>query len=382
VLAPSETYLNYVTITDDVPSVVAPSGKPNYYPHYSEVLGSVYKYKLSKVEESKGKAALLANAFASYTENPFDAKLSGHFLNVNKGFESELAASPAYLPNLPILNSGVDFKYGLEQFRSSSLENMYYSLYYTLPLNVITIINGQQGNPESLIGSRGTSFSKMETLDNNYKFAHYYRNAYTQQTWTRLERSGFSFLDPSVNMALPYGFATPDRKGGGADLNFTWNKAVKLNGIFGIYSSEYADYTRFGGGLEVDFARLAGLGKALTISGSYEQNKEEKGFWNPQTDRIMAGFKIGIWRGISLLGGFQQLTKEFKNPYALADDFAINKTNEILTIGGPQIKISEKANFTLQGGKLSNSVSFTAAGIKDVLDLNKFIMSGMVTVVF
>lgn len=149
-----------------------------------------------------------------------------------------------------------------------------------------------------------------------------------------------------------------------------------------MYSSEFADYTRFGGGLEVDIARMAGLSKALVISGSYEQNKEEKGLYNPQIDRIMAGAKIGIWRGLSLLGGFQQLSKEFKKPYEIVEDFDINKTSEALVIGGPQIKISEKANFILQSGMLSNSISFTADGVKDNVDLDKLIVSGMVTVEF
>ena len=366
----------------------------SYYPYYRTAVptGSEYKYELSQVGALKNKGALLGSASVSFDQEPFEAKLSGNFLNVNKDFEAELAASPAYLPNLPILNSSADLEYSLGQFRAGSLENMYYSLYYTLPLNAITIVAGRQGKPNYVIrgtecgvpnpGGGNVSLYQSACLDNNYKLAHYYRNAYTQQTYTRLERSEFSFLDPSVNMALPYGFATPDRTGGGADLNFTWNKAVNIRGIFGMYSSEEADYTRFGGGVEVNVARLADLNKSLVISGSYEQNKEENGIWNPKTDRIIAGFKIGIWRGLSLLAGFQQLAKEFDNPYVIASDFAVNKTSEILVIGGPQIKISERANFTLQGGSLSNSVSFTANKKEDSIDLDKLIVSGIVTVDF
>ncbi|WP_461252138.1 hypothetical protein, partial [Treponema sp. R8-4-B8] len=147
---------------------------------------------------------------------------------------------------------------------------------------------------------------------------------------------------------------------------------------------ETADYARFGGGLEIDIAHMAGLSKALVISGSYEQNKEEKGKeGNPQIDRIMAGLKAGIWRGLSLSGGFQQLNKEFKNALVVINDPAtgivtLNKTSEMLAIGGPQIKISEGANFSLQGGLLSNSIEGNA--IK--LDLDKYIVSGIVTVEF
>jgi len=350
----------------------------NRYPYYG--VGSpkpVYKSVDSKSLKNKG--ALLANAFASFSNEPIEIKLLGHFLNVNKDFESELAASPAYLPNSSILNSDANLNSALEQFRGSSLENMYYSLYYTLPMNAMTIIMGKAGMPSDVFPG-GKELSENGNLYNNYKFSQYYRNAYTQQTFTRLERDSISYrLDPAVNMALPYGYATPDRKGGDVDLSFVWNKAVNVRGIFGTYSSEDGgDYTRLGGGVEISVARLAGLNKALTISGSYEQNKQEKGLYNPQIDRIMAGAKVGIWRGLSLICGFQQLKKEFKEPIPVVDDIVINKTSEIMGIGGPQIKISERAEFSLQGGLLSNSIESNVVK----LDLDKYIMSGIVTVGF
>jgi hypothetical protein len=375
-----ETYLNFTTV--DLPSATAAS---NIYPYYVTETSTKPLYELSKIDDAKIKGALLGNAFAQYSENPFEAKLSGHFLKTDKDFEAELAASPAYLPNLPILNSDAALEYNLQQFRTGSLENMYYSLYYTLPLNATTIVSGLQGTPGTIFGSRNPIYRNFR-LDNNYKLAQYYRNAYTQQTYTRLERKE-QILDPSVNLALPFGYATPDRKGGDADLNFVWNKAVSLRGVFGMYSSEIADYTRFGGGTEVNIARLAGLGRALAVSGSYEQNKEENGMYDPQIDRIIAGLKIGIWRGLSLIGGFQQLDKKFKNPYVLIDNpevgyLAVNKTNEVLAIGGPQIKISDRANFALQGGLLSNTISFTVDAEEQKMDLNKYIISGTVTVEF
>jgi hypothetical protein len=249
-------------------------------------------------------------------------------------------------------------------------------------MNAANVISGNLGKPDVIFSK--DKLSENGYLYNNYKFSQYYRNAYTQQTFTRRERDTISYrLDPAANMALPYGYATPDRTGGDVDLNFVWNKTVSIRGVFGMYSSEVADYTRFGGGLEINIAHLVNLSKAFIVSGSYEQNKEEKGVFNPKIDRVMAGVKIGIWRGLSLTGGFQQLAKEFKKPIVISDDpdlgiVAINETNEILAIGGPQIKISEKAEFSLQGGLLSNSIK--ANEMK--LDLDKYIMSGMVTMDF
>jgi hypothetical protein len=409
-LKESKMVLSNTTI-DLIPSIAQPTrSDPNIYLYYAPTTIRSYTYELSKIEKFNNKGALLGNAFVSYSDNPFEAKLAWHFLNTDKDFEAELAATPAYLsnlylPNLPILNSDWAFEPSyLQQFRTGSLENMYYSLYYTLPLNAITMVQsefagdrGKPGIPYTIVSCMGSwdnittgsrSLYQMPCLDNNYKLAHYYRNAYTQQTYTRLERKSIA-LDPAVNMALPYGYATPDRSGGVADLSFSWYKAVNVKGVFGMYSSELLDYTRFGVGLEVNVARLAGLGKALTVSGSYEQNKEKKGFYNPQTDRIMAGAKIGIWRGLSLTGGFQLLSKEFENSdkiYYDPDDpdayWEFGETSEMLAIGGPQIKISERANFTLLGGLLSNTVSYVLSGEEKDLALNKYIVSGTVTVEF
>ncbi|MCL2283531.1 MAG: hypothetical protein FWC26_09475, partial [Fibromonadales bacterium] len=192
--ADSVQSLIYVAVDSLIPGIAGPAGN-NLYPYYKTSLPPVdVKYKLSKAGSYKGKDALLVNAFVSFDQQPFEAKLSGNFINVNKGFEAELAASPAYLPNLPILNSDASLEYGLAQFRAGSLENMYYSLYYTLPLNATTIVFSDpnskqvpQGTPSSVIG--GANIYQSPNLANNYKLAHYYRNAYTQQTFTRLERS-------------------------------------------------------------------------------------------------------------------------------------------------------------------------------------------------
>jgi len=371
-----ELYLNYATIN------LLPSGTAaNVYPYYVTATSTKRAYELSRIEGVNA-GALLGNGFVQYSEEPIEVKLTGHFLKTDKDFESELAASPAYLPILPILNSDAALEYNLQQFRTGSLENMYYSLYYTLPLNAITIVSGLLGEPGVILSGRNPIYKNFK-LDNNYKLAQYYRNSYTQQTYTRLERRG-QILDPSVNLALPYGYATPDRTGGDADLSFIWNKAINIRGLFGTYSSEDDNYTRFGGGAEINIARLADLSKAAVVSASYEQGKKGNII---QTDRIMAGFKVGIWRGLSLLGGFQQLGKEFKNPYVLIDDpeagyLAVNKTSEVLVIGGPQVKISERANFNLQGGLLSNTISFAVDGNGKEIELKKYIVSSTVTLEF
>jgi hypothetical protein len=328
-------------------------------------------YRLSRVDGWENQSALLADAFVNYSSGSLEAKLSGHYLKTDVKFESELAASPSYLPMMPILNSNAVFEPSvfdnvLGNFRSGSLESMYSSLYYTLPLNAASMVflsNGALANPD------------QNNLYNNYKFGHYYRNAYSYLAYTRLERDTISaYLDPSVNMALPYGYATPDRKGGDAALSINWDDAILLRGIFGKYASETSDYTRLGGGLLVKIGRLADLPKPLDISASYEQNKEKDGL-EREAARIMAGFDAGIWRGLSLIGGVQLLDKKFGVPY----EGIVEKTSEMLVLGGPSIKMSEMSSFVLQGGLLSNSISAVSG---EELDISKYLVSGIVKVGF
>jgi hypothetical protein len=339
------------------------------YPYYA--IRKNTEYRNSKIDESINQAAFLADVFVEYADNSLEAKLSGHYLKTDIGFESELAANPSYVPQMPILNSNAayeasEFDAVLSQFRSGSLENLYFSLYYTLPLNAATML---ASDPDA-----ATVPGPVDGyLANNYKFGQYYRNAYSYRAYTRLEREGID-LDPSVNMALPYGYATPDRQGGDVDFSIIWNNAILFRGVFGQYASEVSDYTRFGGGLSVKLESLAGLPKPLDISVSYEQNSEKKGS-ERETARIMAGFDAGIWRGLSLLGGIQLLDKKFGVSYG----GFVEKTSEMLVLGGPSVKISEKAFFVLQGGLLSNSIS-AVGGAK--LDIDKYIASANVQVGF
>jgi len=377
--------------TNSIPCLQCPDNVLGeyHYPYYTDSsrVARVPVYELSRADLLRDQTAFLADAFVSYSKSSLEVKLSGHYLKTDVDFESELAANPSYSPVMPILNSNAvfdsatnsDFDNVLNVFRSGSLENLYSSLYYTLPQNAASMAFGSGGTPGN---------PNLNNLYNNYKFGHYYRNAYSYRVHTLLERrdtSAAHYLDPSVNMALPNGYATPDRHGGDANLAVNWNEAVLLRGVFGHYASDSSgDYTRLGGGLSVKIGRLATfLPKPIDISASYEQNKE-KGGMEREATRIMAGFSAGIWRGLSLLGGVQLLDKTFGVPYG----GIVNKTSEKLLLVGPSIKISERASFVLQGGLLSNSISATVNDTEleiskhTELEISKSLISGIVKVGF
>jgi hypothetical protein len=257
----------------------------------------------------------------------------------------------------------------------ASLENLYFSLFQSLPLNAAT----------ALVDKGGTYVDADRF--NNYKLAYYYRNAYNAGTYRRLERQALAtYLDPSVNMALPFGYATPDRTGGDADLTVARKDAVKVRGVFGMAKTENeVSYQRVGGGLSADVAKLASLPVALELSGSFDQTTESgDASAERKATRIMAGGKVGIWRGISLLAGYQMSNKEFGKAYG----DVVNKVDETLLLVGPEVKIAERAKLSLQYGMLGNSIGYNTIDEEGgdskiaTLDLNKTLITGTVSVGF
>ena len=197
-------------------------------------------------------------------------------------------------------------------------------------------------------------------LFNNYKYAHYYRNGYNHKTMKRMELLALSnAYDPSVNMALPYGYATPNRTGGDIDVTFDWNDAVKVRALGGYYSAKEIEgdtvyfasgssYLRLGGGALVALGELLKWGRVLDVSASYEQVKED-GYLKREKSAITAGLNADIYGPLALLGGLHYLKADFGVPYG----GFLTGSNEMLVLGGPKVKIATGAYLTVQYGLMA-----------------------------
>ena len=235
--------------------------------------------------------------------------------------------------------------------------------------------------------------SEYNRLFNNFKYAQYYRNGYNNVTLKRAEMLETSMaLDPSNNMALPFGYATPNRTGGDIDLNGKWNDAVALRVVFGMYMADSVNllecpacfatgtqYMRVGGGVNVDAARLANLAKdfGIKVGGSFERTQEEKG-WERTSTRIMAGLDLS-WKQVSLLTGFQMLNLEFGVPYV----GVLDKSSEMLILTGIRYKLGAGAYATVEYGRMKNTIDYRDMAAQAAsLDITKNIIMADVTVNF
>lgn len=324
----------------------------------------------------------------------FGMNVSGLYMNNGKNFWSEQASSRTYWGNTSVLNAASLFEGQdsslLSHFRSGSLENMYFAVYNT---NVLQQQNLMSKNEVSDILSVGSeSDYTYSRLYNNYKLAHFYRNAYSASAYKLTEFAAVSeFIDPSVNMPLPMGLATPDRQGFSFKGDFTFDDVVELNVRFGHYKwSEIDDqFTQYGVGFGFDIAQLISFDKPLKIQGSYEAASENN-YLKRNTSRIVAGLNAGIWGPFAAQAGIQILTKKYDNGLDLYDDTSllVNKVSEMLVLAGPQVKLAPGAYLNVEGGYMTNKVTYsttaTETGVRasQELSIDKILIMADVSVSF
>ena len=382
------------TMFVDTAAVVNPDGSVNAdRGYFSYRTTTEIKASMDQIATAQNKGALRVNLYADASMGSIDFDAKANVIKVDKDFQAELAMTPAVLSNIPVLNSDASFSTPmadelLSGVRSGSLENLYFSMYESVPLN----------SSNMMVKDPTAYESEYYRLYNNFKYAQYYRNGYNNVTLKRTDLlATTTVLDPSTNIAMPYGYATPNRTGGDIDLNGKWNDAIALRVVFGLYMADSVNllenptdfatgtqYMRVGGGLNVDVARLANLSKDLGVKlgGSYEMANEKDGL-ERSSSRIMAGLDLS-WKQVALLTGFQMLNLDFGVPYM----GVLDKSSEMLLLTGLRYKLGAGAYATVQYGRLSNSIDYmnmdmaTGATSSAKLDISKNIIMADVTVNF
>ena len=423
----------YETVKINGVESVVPVSDTSFFVVDSFTVGKKWKHQF--LDKKKG-MALSVSPFVEGEMAGFDFNVKGTFAKNDKNFWSEQASSNYYVGNNAILNAeasmtGVD-EFVLEHFRSGSLENMYFSIYNTNVLQQQNIMNKRESD-QQIVAGNDSKFT-YGRLSNNYKIGHFYRNAYDAAPNKYLEMAtAMEFMDPSVNMAMPMGLATPDRMGFAASGDVAWNDAAVLNLRFAKYNEDEMDneYTQWGAGLMVDVGSILGLDRRIKLQGSIEKG-EEDAYLKRKTSRMVGGATIDVWGPIALLGGVQLLNKEYgrglqmvsvtesSGTMVLEDDegnkvarpsqqvvtntVTVKKMEEMLAMGGLQVKMGAGAYLNLQAGLMTNTVKYTKQVTTEIscndvdhnpvvdtdappkeslkLDVDKMLLMGDITVLF
>lgn len=338
------------------------------------------------VGDNDGKA-LNVTPYAKVSVADIDADLKFTYLMNDKSFWSEMASAPNLRGGKVVLNSNALYSNDIYSstvtaFGMSSLENMYMSVYNSNPLNVTNLMTSK--SLVNALSNEEESEYLFSKLYNNYKNAHFYRNGYDAGTIKYLEFNkdmmdqAVYTMDPSVNMALPYGLATPDRNGFNLSLNATWNDAITVNGYFAMIKQDSSidlmtgaytenQFTEFAVGGSVDIGRLANLDRKILVQGSYD-HAEEDNYLKRSSDRIMAGLSADVWGPISFLGGIQMANKKFDIALPISPMVSVSKVDEMFVLVGPRIKIAPNSYFSVQYGMLTDKMSLKTSSAVPAVD--------------
>lgn len=365
--------------------------------------------KQEKVADNSG-TAFYVQPYATVDLAGIKSDLKVTYVQNDKDFWSEMASSPVYRGSATILNANAFYSNDVytnlvNNFGMSSLENMYFAVYNSNPLNASNLLSTESKNA---LSSEGENKSYLYSrLYNNYKNAHFYRNGYKADVMKRYEiQKALLNMDPSSNMEMPYGLSTPDRSGLMMNLNFSWNDALEVNAVFAMMNESAADsyddngvavldangdnvqesndYMRYGIGLSLDIGRfIPVLERKIKMQLSYDHT-EESAFLKRATNRMMAGLSLDIYGPVSLIGGFHSSAKEFGKPLVIGDA-RIYKTEETLLLAGPRVKIAPNSYVSVQYGMLGDKLtlgSLVPGMPNDELSIDKNVIIADVTVNF
>ena len=340
--------------------------------------------------------SFFANLFVKGDVAKVNFKLSAGYLQTDSSFWSEMASSPVYEGGATILNANAMYGNAADSlvmavFGSSSLENLYFNVYNSTTLHATNLMASGQTN---ILSTGGDAESKylFGRLNNNYKNGHFYRNGYTATISKKLELNPLSILDPSVGLALPYGVATPDRKGITAKADANWDDKVFFNARFNLLTQTYAlsmnplvpyeenKFTEFGVGLGVDVGALANIDRKVLVQSSFSSSKESA-YLKRSATRFVAGLTADFWGPFSFLAGFQVFEKKFDNGITLGEA-VVKKSTESLVMAGLRVKLASLSYLTLQYGQLFNELNYDFAGAENKVSINKNVILADVTVNF
>ena len=351
--------------------------------HINKVESTQNELEGRELAYDKGSSVWLQPS-ARFESSALNVDFKGQYLYNSKDFWSEQAASPTYWGNSGILNTSSDYNAPVAMvnlFRSGNLENLYFTVYESNPFT-----------SQNLIGSTSNSIDGEATengrgaLYNNYKGAHFYRNGYTAQTMERLEADVYaSSLDPSVNLAMPFGFATPNRKGFSTQLDLSWNHALAFNVRAAQFQQNAGnnEYSQLALGAKFDVAELLSWNFPLNFQGSFETASESK-YLEQETQRIVVGGQVGVYGPVSLLMGMQMLEKKYGNSLVIDEmgTVQVSQVQESLLLAGPRVRLAPGAYLNVQGGLLGHEVSYAVSGAEQKWSVDKTLIMADLTVAF
>jgi hypothetical protein len=293
--------------------------------------------------------ALRAGLDAGYkVGEQFTVALNAAFLSNDDHFRNVLAQSPSFVPSR-IMNLENDDTLMLGQY--TTYDALYHSVFKFAPQ------------------AKSGRWLKAPFMKSSYS-----RTVYNQQELSALY--GNSGLDPSIELVMPFGPATPNRQGITADLKGTFLKdAIEAKALVSMLKEKdlkktlkgtdsveipATAFSQMGGGLKVDVSKFipAILRYPLELSGSMVLSSAindglgdtvlHRPNWKIEENFINAGLYWKFFKRAALVGGMQMISA------SITRDTITSKPVQMHWAGGLEWKVSQGADVVASYGQIVN----------------------------
>ncbi len=311
---------------------------------FYDTLGGI---KLEK--ETISGSAVKAQLNAGYTiPDIFNVSLDAGYLNNTSDFRNELAQSPNFFGRR-IMNFENDSLYNVVSPIYSTFDAMYHQVFKFAPAAT---------SPTALNWWYKEPFTK---------------NSYTSMVFTQTELSkakyryfDSKFLDPSVQLVMPFGPATPNRTGitGNANLGFL-NDRVQAKVLFASLKEidttiipatpttvartlPKTAFSQVGGGIKVEVGKFIKWKYPFYLSGAVVTSKasndgiagdNEFPAASITSNFTTANLYFKFWKRLAFLSGLELIKNDFTTTATFTE-------NQVMTAIGLEYKVSDGAYVT------------------------------------
>ena len=335
------------------------------------------EFAMSKDESpelEKGKAILAQMDLGYKGIVSTDIVLSSSFIRNDSSWFNNVAQSPSFFARR-VLNSDKDL--GCKSGRNPCTDQTYnlskYGVYSPLysSFDALYFFTPKHSPMRATFNSTLPEASDQTISFNNSPYA---KTSWNPSTLTRAELALLEELsDLNLQMALPSGFATPNRMGFQEVLTANWKGLAEIKGLFASYeqlaagTAEIAKYTEFGGGAKVDLW-------GVELSGSYKGSAKEQGAAEYTSDFINAGLYYRFYKRFGVAFGFQQINSDLNVPGAdilhnqmsnlKVDIVPIIKAKQNQWMAGLDYTVSKNAWLSINYGIMSVENTYQLTTIK------------------
>ena len=322
-----------------------------------------------ETEESENGSAILATLNAGYkVDNSWSAGLTLDVIMNDEKWFNNMAQSPSFFAQR-ILNSDKDgetVKYGVNSPLYSTFDALYN---YSPKFSPVT----------RALRTDGPGFEQGQS--NSYNIALYNKNSWGSNVYSAAQLALLSMMiDPAVQLALPNGLATANRKGFRALIKGDWEEKIEAQALASIFNqvktgSEEVDnvsYKEFGGGAKFNIAKIAGFSKSAEFSGSIKHSENETSLMTGESAKITSNFvNVGAsFQFLPRLGvtaGFQLINTDYGmslgvNPF-VGRDVPVMKTQQTHWMVGFDYVVGDNAWLAINYGMINVKNDYNIAAV-------------------